>query len=430
MESTISQDIDRFVYSIDSLDLSLRLSLDALSIKSGEEEKLLNEFSREIFSLISSAQKKNEPDKGETPEDVKQVQSLSEEVFSARHRFNDLTRQLERVNAASLVVPRSFLVALVSQFDAFVGDFLKSLFISRPELLEASERTLTFSELSKFGSLERAREYILEKEVETLLRKSHIEQFAWLEKKFGISLRAGLSIWPTFIELTERRNLYVHTAGRVSSQYLEVCKSNEVNEVISSEIKVGDELMISDHYFKNAHAALYEIGVKLGQVLWRKLLPSQAADADSHLTNIIVSLLKDGSYDLATVLSEFANCTFKKRFSSERYRLVFLVNNALAYYLKGDKKGCEQILSQQDWSALSGEFKLAEQVLKEQFDSATDIIKKIGRNSTPRKGDYLYWPLFTEFRKTEQFRTALRDVFGEDIGVETASILAEVPKLP
>lgn len=110
---------------------------------------------------------------------------------------------------------------------------------------------------------------IIEKEVETVLRNSHVEQFDWLESKFGIPLRKGLDSWPTFVETTERRNLLVHTGGIVSSQYIKNCKEHKV--AFGNDLKPGSELHVDAEYVAKAYFCIFEIGVKLAHVLWRKL---------------------------------------------------------------------------------------------------------------------------------------------------------------
>jgi hypothetical protein len=144
------------------------------------------------------------------------------------HRFAALNRRARRTSTAHAIVPRSFLVSLVSQYDAFLGSLVRAILSSRHEMLKASGLMLSFSQLSEFNSIAAARDYILEKEIENLLRKSHVEQFDWLEEKFGLKLREGLPVWPKFIEVTERRNLFVHCDGVASSQYFKVCRENKV----------------------------------------------------------------------------------------------------------------------------------------------------------------------------------------------------------
>ena len=106
--------------------------------------------------------------------DGRQIVEVPPEHLS---RYRVLEKRLNHAHIANGVVPTNFLVALVSQYDAFLGNLVGVLLKLKPELLKASDRALTFSQLSDFGSIEAAREFIVEKETETLLRKSHAEQF-------------------------------------------------------------------------------------------------------------------------------------------------------------------------------------------------------------------------------------------------------------
>ena len=83
-------------------------------------------------------------------------------------------------------------------------------------------------------------------------------------------VRKGLESWPEFIEVTERRNLFVHAGGVVSSQYIKVCKDNEVD---LGDISIGKEIRVSRKYFENAFNVIYEIGFKINTCAMEKILP-------------------------------------------------------------------------------------------------------------------------------------------------------------
>ena len=137
-------------------------------------------------------------------------------------------RKQTRAKRAQILLPRLFLISFVSEYDAFLGNLIVAVFNRRPELLKSADKVLSFAELMEFESLEEAKNSLLEIEVENILRKSHSDQFTWMENRFSIKLREKLDVWPTFIELTERRNLFVHTDGVVTSQYLKVCSNHKV----------------------------------------------------------------------------------------------------------------------------------------------------------------------------------------------------------
>ncbi len=385
--------IERFAEHIDSLHASLLLSMFVIEAARRSAVKSYHEF-------VSKNCKE------ETREGKKVV------LVTLQHerRYDILHKRAHQSSIAFSVVPRSFLVSLVSQFDAFVGSLVGALFRLKPELLKSFERTLSLSQLSDFGSMEAAKDYVIEKEIETLLRKSHSEQFDWLEKKFDVKLHVELPIWPSFIEVTERRNLFVHSDGIVSSQYLKVCRENSVT--LEAGVEVGKELEVSHTYFTLAHAAIYEIGVKLAQVLWRKVLPSQLKEPDDSLSNMCFELIQEENYELAKTLLNFA-CSTPMKHADERSRLVFLVNKAQAYKWSGDSKAALEIVKKQDWSATGDAFQLAEAVLTDNFQEAVRFMQKIGSTGYPHKEHYKTWPLFKEFRKSQEFRDAFEKIFGE-----------------
>ncbi len=292
--------------------------------------------------------------------------------------------------------PRVFVLAIVSQFDAFLGRLLRVIFLLRPELMASSERTLTLSQLLDLGTIESATEYLLEKEIESVLRKSHVEQFAWMENKFSIKLHESLDSWPVFVELTERRNLFAHANGIVSDQYIAACKSNGVE--IPEDCSRGTRLRVSPEYFKCAYHCVYEIGIKLSQVLWRKLKPDQLEEADDNLTDVTYDLLAAGKFSLACKLFDFACITLKKH-GSAHSKLVMIINRAQAYKWMGDPDKCKSALNDEDWSACAPQFHLAIAVLEDNFERAAEIMRSIGPNGVMKETYYQEWPLFRDFER-------------------------------
>lgn len=324
--------------------------------------------------------------------------------------WRKLHRRYEHFLHARQLFPRSLLVSLISQYDAYLGRLLRTAFVRKPEILNSSEKKISFDSLTRFESIQAAREFILEKEVESILRSSHAEQFKWMENAFSVTLTKDLQVWPEFIELTERRNLFVHTDGVVSSQYMSVCKQHAC--AIDEGVKEGERLHVPPEYFENAHRCMAEIGIKLGHVLWRKLLPSERKEADSHLVRTTYELIEQGRLDLAIALLDFACDAFKK-FESETTRLTLLVNRAQAYKWKGNNERCKKLMKSEDWSAKSDDYRLADAVLAEDWTKSAKIMRRIGKDGSVEKHSYRDWPLFRDFRKQALFLDTYSEVFGE-----------------
>jgi hypothetical protein len=350
------------------------------------------------------------------------------------NHFLEMQRKVERLVIAVNLVPNSFLVSLVSQYDSFLSELLTSIFNARPELLLGSERSLTFKELSSFGSLADARAFIIDKEIESVLRKSHSEQFDWMENRFKLpedrekfTLRKDLPSWSTFVELTERRNLFAHCNGVATAQYLKICSGHGID---CQSIAVGSKLDITPEYFRAAWECVFEIAVKLSQVLWRKLLPSDGTKADHSLIDITYGLIVERKYRLAINLLEFATI-IQKKLSTDDLRRRIVLNKAQAYKWMGDPQKASNVVNAEDWSSSADLFKLAVAVLRDDFDDAAKIMRRIGAEGSPTIHAYQNWPIFQEFRKTPQFREAYLSVFKQPfVTVEEALRSESSPKLP
>jgi hypothetical protein len=335
---------------------------------------------------------------------------------------------LTGVIGGSWLVGRGFVLVLVSQYDAFLGRLLKCAYISKPEILKSVSRTLEVSELLQFENLNDVRDAIIDKEVETVLRDSHADQFAWMEKRFGIELRKGLMSWPVFIELTERRNLFAHGDATVSKQYLTNCKAHGV--AIANNIKPGSTLDASHEYFNSSLECVLEIGIKLYQVLWRKLLPAESKEADADLTLLSLDLIADGRYAVAaeilrTFLKEIPRC-----FLTDDSRRVAVINLAQSYKWMGKNSECLAVIDEQDWSACMRKFQLGVAVLRDDFDQAASIVRSLGSESDQvTRNNYHEWPLFKEFRKSKQFLQAFEEVFKQPFDVPSKAEVEQMAKM-
>ena len=412
-DNSIGNEIDNFVKQIESLATTLSIVASVMTMFLAKTKEDLDNFVKSaegMKSIKKSIKKKT---------DVYKIKG------EAIPKFEKLMHNLDISQNALRITPKSFIVSLVSQYDAFLGRLLKKIFYLKPELLNASERRLMFSELVKLDSVDKAREYIIEKEVESIIRESHTYHFDWMEKRFSVHLRKELEAWPNFIELTERRNLFVHCDGVISSQYIDNCKAAGVS--IKESVVVGKRLSVDPEYFKQAQECMAEIGVKLGQVLWRKLVPNDIAIADSNFNDICYELIVDENYSLAKKLLQFAVSI--KKYSSDEIHRQLLVNLAQAYRWSGEIDRCNQLIGETDWSACADKFKLAISVLKDDFTDAKKIMKRIGRNGEIDKTSYKEWPLFKKFRQSPQFLETYKELFGEEFSViESKRNAEDAPK--
>lgn len=399
----LSQNLDVFIKNINCIKEILPFSYSSLmpTFISGLEQ--INLFVNE---------------RGKISKDEEGNDNFSFELEDAK-LFELLEKKNQLSSLSIYILPQALFLSLISHYDAFMRHLIKAIYQIKPEILNSSEKKLTFAELIKFDNIEQARSFIVEKEVDTILRKSHVEHFEYLEKKLSISLRKDLKIWSDFVEFTERRNLIAHTAGIVTQQYINVCKNEKV--ILSEKVKEGKKLSINIEYFTKCYYCLFELGAKLTHTIWRKLLPQDLENADSKLNSIGYDLLVESEYKLSANILKFAYGQ-KRKFNEVSERL-FLINLALSYYLGDNKDLAKKVLSEKDWSAVNKEYKLAFIVIQEDYRKAYSLMKSIGDNGEIiRKASYTTFPLFKNIREKTEFQSCFQEIFNEEFRIEETLI--------
>ena len=308
-------------------------------------------------------------------------------------------------------VGRNAVVAMVSMYDAYLSSLLKVIYSDMPQLLNQSQKDFKLNNILLYKDFDELKEVVTEDEIESLLRKSHVDQLKWLEGKLDMPL-TGFKALPLFVELMERRNLFVHANGVVSRHYFEACEKYNVE--IDKELSLGKQLDATDDYVFKSYAILFQTGIMLGFVIWHKIRKQEGVELIDFLSEVCYDLIKEGHYDLALVMIDFAldNKSFRKHINQASH-IIFLINKALSYHLKDMQKECLAIIEKLDLSAAEPVYKLAAEVLKENYDQAIDFMDQLGNVPSMRRG-YKEWPLFTKFRDKETFKNKYKELFNED----------------
>ena len=176
---------------------------------------------------------------------------------------------------------------------------------------------------------------VVASEIDGVLRSSFDDQVGWIERRASVDkIETNHKDWPLLIEVLERRNLFVHAAGVVNQQYLSAAKKHSFPSY--EKLRIGEELGVNDEYFSRAVDLIADFGVKLIQVVWRKLLLDETQQADRRLTDFAYELLVRGKYKLAISILEFGSTL--RNLSSERIRRMLIVNLANATSFSATQK--------------------------------------------------------------------------------------------
>lgn len=331
---------------------------------------------------------------------------------AARYKFSDVSKILEQ----------SLFLSLFSAFDVFTGDLLRAMYTRKPELLDTLNRSIPLKDVLSAPSIESLKSAVLDDEIETFRRKSYSEQFDALEGWFKIPLKK-FDKWPMFIEASQRRNLLTHCGGLVSEQYRAVCKKEGVTAATIAP--VGERLGLGPDYLMPICELMMEVGLKLGQTLWRKILPEELDSADEHLHSAVYDALAVEQWARAETFSVFFVAQHK--LSSDLKRRMAVMNLGIALRHLEKTTELKKLLGDFDWSASLPEFHLAEAILLSNYDAAAALMRKIGpQGQILKQQSYHTWPLFNGFRETPTFLDAYESIYGHAFVAKVQESAAQV----
>lgn len=390
---------------------------DSMQPEEGQIPQIIDAYARRIRSIgrcareyIQLAEKtckdwqKSFIEKLKSPEGPDARAAFSDKSFLETLHYHIITPHSD-------ILSQSLLIFGFSAFDAFVGMLLTRLYLDEPNLIyKMEEKTLRVSDLVSCANIEEALAKIIDRDVSSLLRNSYDDQFSKLAERHGVSSLKKFPNWPKFVEAAQRRNLITHCNGVVNSQYMNACRDAQFT--LAPEVVSGHQLTADANYVHGALDILYEVGVKLGHTLWRTASPSRIGNSESILTEQLFELLNLEEWSLATIIGEFAVNLPRPKLDIQRR--ISRINYAQAVKWAGDHVGALKILDEVDWSASIRDLRLGVEVLRENYDNATSLMRQIGKEGELIvEVGYRTWPVFREFRKTPQFAVAFEEIYGQ-----------------
>ena len=369
-----------------------------------QNEELSKESKKAVSFLESKLQQK---DKGPVLTPNKIWQLINE--------IRRLEGMLNRIFRTNKMFRRQSIVLLVSCLDEHVAEILRISYRTFPERLKNRNKSLNYDEFVDARSINEIRDRFIESEIDTLLRKSHLDQLDYLDKHFKIEIKEKFSSLANLAELVQRRHLFVHSGGVINRHYLEACQKS--GYPLSEDQKRGKELQVSEDYFNRSAEIVYELGLYIAQSIIRQFFPNNIGIIDSTLLRWGFDHLLEERWEFAAIVFQYGMDLPDKYISNDLSRRLFVMNRAIAYKESGKRKKMHELLKSVDWSAASARFHLVREVLLENFDEAEQIMDRLGKDEVTDQ-DFQIWPAFRNFRETEQFIRGYKKRFGKDFQPE------------
>ncbi len=287
-------------------------------------------------------------------------------------------------------------------FETLFSNLLHKYYITYPEALPSTERLLSLSALRELGSIEDAEKYLVDKEVDSVLRHSTKDQISYLKQRLKLDLSFLETYLDDLVELSQRRNLLVHNGAIINRTYL----SNVSPDLIEKySFEEGDVLDVDEQYIINAIDIVYLCGVVLIQQGWRKWAKEDVYLANNVLSDSNFDTLTEERYTLTERLSKYA---YTLDLLEDRTSRIAVINHAISLKQMDKNDEMEDELKKHDWTSSALDFQVALLALRNDTVGLIEIIPRAIAAEKINKKALVEWPLFKELRNTSHFEEMLK----------------------
>lgn len=293
----------------------------------------------------------------------------------------------------------SLLMIVVAEIEMFINQLARACFEVRPGALDRGDKTVRWSEISRFDTIHDVRDWLVDDIVEDLLRGSMLDWVKFFENRFNIpEIKSARSY--AAMEAVQRRHCVAHNAGMASQQYLDHLADFKLS------VKVNDDLIVDSDYLARAADTLYLVGYSLIWALGVKLNPEKDAITPliDALTNRTMYLLGERRFDLVRQIVGSAPLNSLKGEDGEYCALVLQVNGWIAAKEMGQFDSVRQEVEQFPVATRANTFKLAKLALLDQDADALELTDKMIRDGELEPSFLLTWPLLRGVRRAARAR--------------------------
>lgn len=287
------------------------------------------------------------------------------------------------------ITGRAFLIAAESSFEVLFGQLARVIYEKHPDALPKSDHAFTLDELSSFDTIDDARDAIMMRKIESLLRESPDEWSKWLKRTVGMSMDQVTQEWLQAREIFIRRNILVHTDSTVTPRYLVEVKRAGGG---ATGLKVGDSLIPTRAYLKSALQQLIALEVLLVYKVISHIDKLYADQAAGWLSGRLEWMVRKELWDAACLIADSFQGTNCKRSTLLRVQ----VDGWLAHKKRDGLDSVRNDVETWDVTGLSKKYEIYKKVLLDQFEEKH--VAGLITEGTLTRFDILTHPMYSSLR--------------------------------
>lgn len=334
-------------------------------------------------------------------DDIDVSRALSETIFRFAHR--------SRMPSRKSLLMRSMLSLAISDFEFLMSRVIGHLLKQRPTLLGA-DSALSLADLESVGDVVAARGLVIDRKVDDLMRQSLDKWATWFERS-GVKFSEMCDDWADFGEIFARRNLVVHTGGRVSEQYRSALRTLGTNSADIPEL--GAEVGLTPDYLERSSEDLLSFGFLLVGATWLQL-KEDPREAEGWLRSRAGQLVNRGHYRATRTICR----TVLERSRGRLRRDTELSLRILLWTARRELDEEEKVLNEVagwDTSGIDLRYTHVRSVLLGEDERAVAEIQELRRRQHLSSSDLLMNPLYAQLLERRQ-----ADLLDNEISIPAA----------
>ena len=211
----------------------------------------------------------------------------------------DALNEITRNETRSRLLFGNSLISLISAVEWYFSRMLHAYFRKYPQIAISEDKVFSYEDLTPFTSVDDARQYLIEKKVEDVLRGSFSDWIKYFRGSPKLSMSYLDCCIDDLVETCERRNLLVHNNGVVNNIYV-----SKVSEKHGKAVKQGEHLSVTREYLDQRINLFERCCILICAELWKQLDPSAEARG-TILTDIAFEHMMRGRWCIPEGLSFF-----------------------------------------------------------------------------------------------------------------------------
>lgn len=324
---------------------------------------------------------------------------------------NDLLEFIESVDGYELtrkqmqLLYENSLITTIIYLESLETKLIQEFLVKYPEKIGIKKKSLTFEQITKLGSLEDARKFLIEKEVHDIMHDSFKDRQEFYEQKLNLNIEKIINdkkLMNGLVEAHYRRNLLVHNEGRVNSLYV----TNVDNSLLGNTV-INSKLSVSKKYLNNSIDIAERYGVLITIALWRKIDKNNNLERVNFLHELSMSHLHKENWKLAEVYNQ---AILSEDGLSETDQLVAQLNYWQSIKWAGNFDSIQSSVLNEDYSAKSKQYHLGLLALQDKVEDFFKMLPKYCPSEIMSIDDLENWPIFREIRKNEFYKEFIEKI--------------------